>query len=157
VRGVLVYCADFQCSHRVAMNAAQWPDDLRLSDIELRFVYAACGKRGADVRPDFNWGRSVAPDIGIRSEKKRPQRGRAEAGLKLRCMGVGGSCRSNGSTLYFALCSGSEVKPANIGRYAQRACSATSCLTDPRLALRLLGCGHCLPSCARNLFISRIC
>jgi hypothetical protein len=64
VRGVLVYCADFQCSHRVAVNAAQWPDDLLLSDIEPRFVYAACGKRGADVRPDFNWGRSVAPDIG---------------------------------------------------------------------------------------------
>jgi hypothetical protein len=32
-----------------------WPDDVRLSDIEARFVCTACGKRGADVRPDFYW------------------------------------------------------------------------------------------------------
>ena len=57
VRGVLVYCADYHCSHSMAMNADHWPDDVRLSDIEPRFVCAACGKRGADVRPDFNWNR----------------------------------------------------------------------------------------------------
>jgi hypothetical protein len=34
--------------------ADQWPDDMRLSDIEPRFICAACGKRGADVRPDFS-------------------------------------------------------------------------------------------------------
>jgi hypothetical protein len=28
-------------------------DQVRLSDIEPRFVRKACGKRGADVRPDF--------------------------------------------------------------------------------------------------------
>jgi hypothetical protein len=37
----------------MATNGDQWPDDLRLSDIELRFTCAACGKRGADVRPDW--------------------------------------------------------------------------------------------------------
>jgi hypothetical protein len=51
VRGVLIYCADFQCSHSVAMNTDHWPDDVRLSDIEPRFVCAACGKRHADLRP----------------------------------------------------------------------------------------------------------
>jgi hypothetical protein len=61
VHGVLVYCADFRCSHSVAMDADRWPDDVRLSDIEPRFVCAACGKRGADVRPDFNWNRPAAP------------------------------------------------------------------------------------------------
>jgi hypothetical protein len=55
VRGVLVYCADYQCSRSIAVMADQWPDDLRLSDIEDRFTCTACGKRGADVRPDFNW------------------------------------------------------------------------------------------------------
>jgi hypothetical protein len=41
---------------RIKMLAAdQWPDDVRLSDIEPRFICSACGKRGADVRPDFNW------------------------------------------------------------------------------------------------------
>jgi hypothetical protein len=34
VRGVLVYCADYRCSHNVALSADRWPDDVRLSDIE---------------------------------------------------------------------------------------------------------------------------
>src|SRR5215510_5686238 len=32
VRGVLVYCADYTCSHSIAINADEWPDELRLSD-----------------------------------------------------------------------------------------------------------------------------
>jgi hypothetical protein len=67
VRGILVYCADYRCGHSVAMNADRWADDVQLSDIEPRFVCAACGKRGADVRPDFNWGRSIAPAMGCRN------------------------------------------------------------------------------------------
>jgi hypothetical protein len=39
----------------IAISGDPWPDDLRLSDIEGRFVCQVCGKRGADVRPDFNW------------------------------------------------------------------------------------------------------
>jgi hypothetical protein len=50
VRGVLVYCADHRCSHSVAMNADRWADDVRLSDVEPRFVCKACGKRGAILR-----------------------------------------------------------------------------------------------------------
>ena len=55
VRGILVYCSDFRCSHSIALIADRWSDDIRLSDIEPRFVCKACGKRGADVRPDFHW------------------------------------------------------------------------------------------------------
>jgi hypothetical protein len=55
VRGLLVYCSDYRCSHHVAVRADQWADDVRLSDIEPRFVCGTCGKRGADVRPDFDW------------------------------------------------------------------------------------------------------
>jgi len=40
---------------RAIDRADRWPDDVRLFDIEGRFTCAACGKRGADVRPDFNW------------------------------------------------------------------------------------------------------
>jgi len=25
VRGVLIYCADYRCSHSIAVNAVQWP------------------------------------------------------------------------------------------------------------------------------------
>jgi hypothetical protein len=34
-------------------SADRWPDETRLSNIEPRCK--ACGKRGADVRPDFHW------------------------------------------------------------------------------------------------------
>ena len=53
LHGVLVYCSDYKCSHSTAMSADRWPDDVRLSDIEGSFVCKACGRRGADVRPDF--------------------------------------------------------------------------------------------------------
>ena len=54
MRGILVYCADYHSSHSVALNADRWPDEVRLSDIEDRFVCQRCGKRGADVRPDWS-------------------------------------------------------------------------------------------------------
>ena len=38
VRGVLIYCADYKCSHSIALMADQWADDLRLSDIERLFI-----------------------------------------------------------------------------------------------------------------------
>jgi hypothetical protein len=56
--GILVYCADNRCSHSIEMSAEQWPDDVRLSDIEPRFVCKACGKRGADVWPHFEPART---------------------------------------------------------------------------------------------------
>jgi hypothetical protein len=36
--GILVYCTDYRCSHSIAMSADSWPEDVRLSDIEPRFV-----------------------------------------------------------------------------------------------------------------------
>jgi len=45
--------ADYRCSHSIAISSHGWPDDVRLSDIESRFVCQACGKRGADIPPDF--------------------------------------------------------------------------------------------------------
>ena len=30
VRGILIYCADYQCSHSIAISGDGWPDDLRL-------------------------------------------------------------------------------------------------------------------------------
>lgn len=65
LRGVLIYCADYRCGHSIAASADRWPDDLRLSDIEPRFTCTACGRRGADVRPDFASGRRP---IALRSQ-----------------------------------------------------------------------------------------
>ena len=66
VRGLLIYCADYRCSHSIAISGDAWPDDARLSDIEDRFVCRACGKRGADVSPDFNSGRRPGCLMGYR-------------------------------------------------------------------------------------------
>jgi hypothetical protein len=49
VRGLLIYCSDYKCSHLIEMSGDRW-----LSDLEPRFICSACGKRSADVRPDFN-------------------------------------------------------------------------------------------------------
>ena len=66
VRGVLVHCADYRCSHSIAISGDAWPDDVKLSDIEERFTCRVCGKRGADVRPDFNWSRMPVRQMGFR-------------------------------------------------------------------------------------------
>jgi hypothetical protein len=48
VRGLLICCADYHCSHSLAISGDRWPDDLRLSDIEPQGT-GVCGKRGANV------------------------------------------------------------------------------------------------------------
>jgi hypothetical protein len=53
VRGIPIYCADFRCSHSIRISADRWSDHIRLSDLEPRLVCKVCGKRSADMRPDF--------------------------------------------------------------------------------------------------------
>jgi hypothetical protein len=56
VRGLLVYCADYKCSHLATLapaNVDRWLNNVRLSDLEPRFICKRCGNRGADVRPYF--------------------------------------------------------------------------------------------------------
>ena len=57
VFGVVVFCGDYHCSHSTTLPADRWPDQVRLSDIEPQFVCKVCGKRGADVRPNFPYAR----------------------------------------------------------------------------------------------------
>jgi hypothetical protein len=61
---ILIYCADYKCSHSIEMSADRWPDHVRLSDIEPLFVCKSCGKRGADVRGLFAPDRMWAPANG---------------------------------------------------------------------------------------------
>jgi hypothetical protein len=55
VRSLLVYCGDYRRAHSVEISADRWGDGVRLSDIEPLFTCQACGKKDADVRPDFDW------------------------------------------------------------------------------------------------------
>ena len=34
VRGLLIYCADYKCSHLITLSGDRWSDDMRLSDLE---------------------------------------------------------------------------------------------------------------------------
>ena len=45
---IIVYCSDFKCSHMPFISAEQWPDDIRLSDIEPQFVYSIRGRKARD-------------------------------------------------------------------------------------------------------------
>ncbi|PJG56640.1 hypothetical protein CVM73_03575 [Bradyrhizobium forestalis] len=63
VHGILVYC---HCGHHVGLDANRWADEMRLSDIEPRFVCVACGSRGSDVRPNFDRGNPRLAKIGVK-------------------------------------------------------------------------------------------
>ncbi|WP_407176745.1 hypothetical protein [Bradyrhizobium sp. STM 3562] len=70
VSWVLVYCADYRGSHWTRLDASRYADDVRLSDIEPRFVCEACGHRGADVRQDWQTVRkSPAAVVGASGAK----------------------------------------------------------------------------------------
>jgi len=62
VRGLLICCSDYRCSHSITVNADQWPDETRLSDLEKQFTCSVCGRKGAEVRPDFDWDVNQAAD-----------------------------------------------------------------------------------------------
>jgi hypothetical protein len=62
VRGLLIYCSDYKCSHWTAISGDKWRDEVRLSELEAQFICSACGTKGADVRPDFDWERKTAPN-----------------------------------------------------------------------------------------------
>jgi hypothetical protein len=64
IRGLLVYCSDYKCSHNVEISADRWPDHVRLSDLEPLFTCQACGIKGAEVRGDFNWAMKQNKALG---------------------------------------------------------------------------------------------
>ena len=50
VRSLRVYCADYRCGHNIKLEATdvdRWPDQVRLSELEPRFVCKVCGQKGA--------------------------------------------------------------------------------------------------------------
>ena len=64
VRGLLVYRLQVQPPGHAERD--RWPGEMRLSDLEPRFMCSARGKRGADVRPDFNWNKMPAKMMDYR-------------------------------------------------------------------------------------------
>jgi hypothetical protein len=65
VRGLLVYCADYRCSHSIAISGDGWPNDVRLSDMEARFVCQACGHRGYRCAAGFKLEQAACRGDGL--------------------------------------------------------------------------------------------
>jgi hypothetical protein len=49
VRGLLIYCSDYHCSHWTAISGDRWPGDVRLSDLEPRGLFARHAVRVAPI------------------------------------------------------------------------------------------------------------
>jgi hypothetical protein len=47
VRGTLIYCADYKCSHWTRINGDQWPDHTPLTDLKDQFVWQSPRGRSA--------------------------------------------------------------------------------------------------------------
>jgi hypothetical protein len=58
VRGLLVYCTDYRCTRSLAISGDAWGDDVRLSDIEPRFVWPAASGRRRSARSQLESTRS---------------------------------------------------------------------------------------------------
>jgi hypothetical protein len=69
VRGLLIYCSDYHCSHWTAISGDRWPDDVRLSDLSRGLavrraagVARRCGRIGNRLKRmrDKGWRRRAA-------------------------------------------------------------------------------------------------
>jgi hypothetical protein len=78
VRGLLVYCAEYHCSHHVAISGDRWPDDVLLSDLEPRFI---CKSK--------YWPASGSEDTELRCLMEQ-EAGHGEAMVYARVQGRGG-------------------------------------------------------------------
>lgn len=67
VRGLLIYCSDYKCSHWTRISGDRWPDDVRLSDIEPRFT---CQAWRVDVAM-IGWLARDAEDLRRRTNQQR--------------------------------------------------------------------------------------
>jgi hypothetical protein len=73
VRGILVYCADYQCSHSIAISGDGWPDELRLSDIVGHTVSQSDSFRPDDCVDDQALKRPLPFGDGARNQRSGPR------------------------------------------------------------------------------------
>ena len=66
VQGVLIYCADFRCSHSIAISADRWPDDVRAHqrDALNRHYIRAFNPKGKE--PHWGWRKLASDDSALR-------------------------------------------------------------------------------------------
>jgi hypothetical protein len=78
VRGLLIYCSNYKCSHSTAISGDRWPDGVRLSDLGAAF-HLPGGQRAAKGAPTsgrISIGRKRAAARRLRRFRARSARGR---------------------------------------------------------------------------------
>jgi hypothetical protein len=59
LRGILIYCADYRCSHSLAISGDALPDDMRLSDLWSRLLlFTSHPVAPGSVKPHSQWQQS---------------------------------------------------------------------------------------------------
>jgi len=66
VRGLLICCSDYRCSHSITVNADQWPDKTRLSDLREAVHLFGVRQKGCGGQADFDWEKEQARQTGFR-------------------------------------------------------------------------------------------
>ena len=86
MRRILVYCGEFRCSHHIDISADQWPDEVRLSDLNngssARPAAAVARTYGLiSTAGDLSrWGaardkaQEARPLFGVLARSREPQR-----------------------------------------------------------------------------------
>jgi len=62
IRGLLIYCSDYKCTHWTAISAINSPTTFACPTSWPRFTCQACSQKGADVRSKFPFGARAAGD-----------------------------------------------------------------------------------------------
>ena len=65
VRGLLIYCSDYRCSHSTAISGDRWPDDVWLSDIEPKFTLPSVRATRHRCPPEFRLGQETYRGNGL--------------------------------------------------------------------------------------------
>jgi len=90
VRGLLVYCSDYKCSHWGNISADRWRDYVRLSDLEVLFVCSGLRREASRDQAGLRVEQTAAGERAAPAEHAdrchpttlkmtAPARGKAEA------------------------------------------------------------------------------
>jgi len=105
IRGLLIYCSHYHCSHWTTLSADRWPDDVRLSDIELRFTCQGLqpARCGCAARLAIDWSVCLT------------RAGPTNSKTRSRSRGVANSHTSGCGRLHHAVAEGRAREPAMAG------------------------------------------
>jgi hypothetical protein len=99
VRGLLIYCSDYKCSHSTAISGDRWPDDVRLSDIEPKFTARRAAREALMCGQTFRWQGWERDEAARRRDDFRTHANEMAAYLiPMACSGFRPPARASGSS-----------------------------------------------------------